>query len=48
MFIGALTFYFTFREAREFLKVVQSDYLQKLVNLEVEGVNLEPPKCLPW
>ena len=22
--------------------------MEKLVNLEIEGVTLEPPKCLPW
>lgn len=35
-------------QARELLKIIQSDYFNDLTDVEIDGKKLEPPKNLPW
>jgi len=34
--------------AAELLRIIRSDYLNELVDIEVNGRHLQPTKCLPW
>jgi len=34
--------------AAELLRIIRSDYLNELVDVEVNGRQLQPAKCLPW
>ena len=36
------------RQARELLRVIQSHYLSRLVDAQVDGQAIDPPKCLEW
>ncbi|KAK2166787.1 hypothetical protein LSH36_35g04062 [Paralvinella palmiformis] len=35
-------------QSQELLKLIKGEYFDKLVNVEVEGRVIDPPKCLPW
>ena len=35
-------------ESKEMLRIIKGEYLSNLVNVEVEGRTIAPPKCLPW
>ena len=37
-----------FRQARELLKVIQSDYFNDLTDVVINGKKLDPPKNLQW
>jgi tRNA (cytosine34-C5)-methyltransferase len=34
--------------ATELLRIIKSDYLHEIVNIEIDGRRIQPTKCLPW
>ena len=39
---------YCFRQARELLKVIKSDYFNDLTDVVIDGKQLDPPKNLEW